>query len=138
MQEFPRLWRHCTGVFVVVVAACLSISGCSYSYLYDVTGVILEMPDGTPISDVEVTLKSPNYGITVMTSEPCLTKADGTFLFSFRTYLPHDGLAGSRDIRWTLFLTKADYADQIVDITPIRKSESKNLVSVVAYLKTLP
>ena len=136
MREFSSSWGRCAGLFVVVFAALSSVGGCSYSYVYDVRGVILDASDGTPISDVAVALQS-TIGIRVTTPEPCMTNADGTFHYSFKTYLPHRGLADSDAPRWLLLFKKAEFADQTVDITPVRKSEKNNLVSVVAYLKPL-
>jgi len=138
MRE-PSAIRVVGGLCLTLVA--ISTPGCSYSYEYEIRGVILSAVDGAPLAGVGVTLKlQPRIKPTRWVGAherivgPTSSAPDGAF--SFNTEI--DDVEFDLLPRWVLILTKTGYDDAVVDIGPHgepKSGSSPYLIAVVAYMR---
>jgi hypothetical protein len=97
-----------------------AVSGCSYSYPFEMSGVVKDAASGAPLAGVSVTLEA---GLCSSDNPfPVVTQPDGTFSANFRVY---DGdFMGNRLPKWSLTLSREGYADLTIDVSPKQIPES--------------
>ena len=70
-----------------------------------------------------------------------MTATDGTFSFGLEVFNGDFLYNGTPNYKWILTLTKEEYADEEIDISPIKEPEStstKNHICVAAYMRAHP
>jgi hypothetical protein len=100
-------------------AIAFLLCGCSYSYHFDISGVV-RSADGKPLSDVKIVLDPIGDGsgwVTEFKSAP-----DGTFSYEMRL-APHEFDDG-RSPTCVLWFSKEGYVKEKVDISPMQKPNS--------------
>ncbi len=127
------------GILAVLAALDLIGVGNFHTYKYEIRGTISSASDGTPLSEVIVTLKLNPLGRATKSASETLhavegSKADGSFLiqtqinsYEFRK-LP----------KWVLHLTKPGYAETLVDISQHgepKSGSSPYLIAVAACMR---
>lgn len=120
----------------MVLLAC-GISGCSYGYRFEISGII-RMMEGEPLSGVQIVLDT---GGATSTNWPDLrSDPDGRFAFEYLAF--SRCFAGGRLPTWTLQLSKEGYVTERVDISPKQPpaspKEKNHIVVVVQMRRVVP
>jgi hypothetical protein len=128
---------------VIAFGGFLSLSllgGCSYSYTFEVSGVVKSAKTGEPIPGVEIYSLIdgwPDERAPERPAGPCATTGkDGTF--SFEVPISAGLVDRTHDARWVLFFARDGFKSQNVDLKTVRAPKStktKGTVCVIVDLK---
>jgi hypothetical protein len=94
------------------------VSGCSYSYLFDLSLTVVNDADGAPLEGVRVTLEF-QPGLRDGRQPPQATDPDGRFVHNFSVSITEFDAHNQR--RWWVKLEKDGFAPETIDIKPATK-----------------
>jgi hypothetical protein len=126
---------------VMGVLCCSLVTGCSYLYTFDVSGVVNSGKTGKPIPGVKIYSMSHALPDNETPEERTTYKViattgdDGTF--SFEEQQSGASVSESHDAKWVLFFSKDGFKGQNVDLKTVRapaSAKTKSTVCVVVYL----
>ncbi len=130
-----RCLRLCA-LSVISLATCGLLSGCSYSYTFEVSGVIRDAMDGKAI--VGAKIYSLHYNLEAPPDQGAkpiaITKDDGSF--SFVESISDGSFSFDRSAKWVLFISSEGFDDKRCDLRKVKRTESAKESSPV-YLELL-
>jgi hypothetical protein len=128
-----EMTRHNSRHSFIAMAGLLlvvGVSGCQYSYPFELQGVVKNAADGQPLAGVTIVLKNAReHGDTPF---PVTTQADGAFSANFR-------VAGSQFVAadppvWSLALSKDGFHDEVIDIRFGNRPESPKVTTFLVVV----
>jgi hypothetical protein len=121
------------GFTLAMLGAALALMpGCTRYHGYELRGVVRNAADGSPVPGVKVDVSGPDG--PGRSGFPATTDPDGAFAGGFSA-------SGGRPLKpgeWTVKLTRDGFADEVVDITPVRvpdSAESRTQLFLVVYVR---
>ncbi len=99
------------------------ISGCSYSHMVELRGIVRSAKDGAPIPGVEVRLTPEGYGNVF----PLVSGPDGTFRATVE--MPDIDFTGGE--HWSVSLKKEGYNEEKVDLGTFKEPKSSEPMRIV-------
>lgn len=103
------------------------VSGCQFSYPFEISGFVQSAADDTPLPGVTIALKAD--GLRGESPFPLITGEDGKFRAAFRVgdiAFTHGDLP-----KWTLVLSKDGYQNQTLEIRFTQKPESTSKTTTI-------
>ena len=129
--RFRYRWPSC----LVMFAGAVFTVGCSMIYRYEMTGVIKNAVDGSPVAGVQI---ERDPGTSITGTFPVRTGPDGRFVVEFSV---RDGefFAGKLP-KWKFTLSKAGFEDEAVEITPTKEPQPRtaNQIVLFAFVRPTP
>ncbi len=118
-----RCLRLCA-LAVIGLATCGLLSGCSFSYTFEVSGVIRDAMDGKPVVGARIySLHDNLQGTPNPDSKPvAVTEGDGSF--SFVESISDISFEIDHSAKWVLFISNDGFEDKRCDLRKVKRTQS--------------
>ena len=120
---------------LLLAAVCHLLTGCSFLYTYNVTVVVRDIRDGSPLENVNVDLTKNSSGRRDG-QLPTATNGDGRLEFDW--IVNDSAFFHATEIPLIVDLTKAGYVNESIDIGPLRKPTSDDPPRMIAVIYMRP